>query len=87
MAVPPPRLAEPSHAARIVSENWGNPLELELVISGLPGSAQQIDLFGNARIASAEGGKLAADHRSIRFDIPGQGSEFVHHPVRLRLAR
>ncbi|MFN7997777.1 MAG: GH116 family glycosyl hydrolase [Bryobacteraceae bacterium] len=87
MPVPPPRLAEPSHAARIVSEDWENPLQLHLVVSGTPGSSEQIDLFGNAKVVAAEGGQLAADHRSIRFDIPGQGSDFVHHAVRLRLAR
>jgi hypothetical protein len=83
--VPPPRLAEPSSAAKLVSEDWDGPTQLRLIVSGRPGTTQRIELFGAARVAEATGAQLAADGRSIRFEIPGEGSAAVHHAIGLRL--
>lgn len=87
MAVPPPRLAEPSSAARIVSAAWNEPDQLTLVVSGLRGTAQRIDLFGAARVAETDGAQLAPDRRSIGFQIPGEGAGYAQHTIRLRLAK
>jgi glycogen debranching enzyme len=87
LAVPPPRLGEPSSAVKVVSEDWDGPIQLRLEVSGRPGTAQRIDLFGAARVAEATGAQLAPDGRFISFVIPGQGSEAVHHAIGLRLAR
>jgi hypothetical protein len=85
LAVPPPRLAEPSSAAKLVSEDWDGPTQLRLIVSGRPGTTQRIELFGAARVAEATGAQLAPDGRSISFEIPGEGSAAVHHAIGLRL--
>jgi glycogen debranching enzyme len=87
LAVPPPRLAEASSAVRIVSEDWENPGQLHLIVSGRPGTPQRIDLFGAARVAEVTGAQLSPDHRFISFQIPGEGSDYVHQAIRLRLSR
>ena len=87
LAVPPPRLAEPSSAVRVVSEDWENPGQLHLIVSGRPGTSERIDLFGAARVAEVTGAQLSPDHRFLSFQIPGDGSDYVHHAIRLRLAK
>jgi glycogen debranching enzyme len=87
MAVPPPRLAEPSSAARIISEEWGYPGQLTLVVSGRSGTRQRIDLYGEARVLEVDGGQLGPDHRSLSFQIPGEGAGYAHQAIRLRLAK
>ncbi len=87
LPAPPPRLGEPSFAARVISEDWENPSQLHLIVSGRPGTAQRIELFGDALLAEADGAQVSADRRSLSFEIPGQGSEFVHHAIRLRFGR
>lgn len=87
LAVTPPRLGEPSSNVKLISEDWENPAQLHLVVSGRPGTAQRIDLFGAARVMEAAGAQLAPDHHAISFEITGAGSDYVHHAIRLRLAR
>ncbi len=85
LAVPPPQLGAPSSAMKLISEDWDGPGQLRLELSGRPGTAQRIDLFGAARVAEAAGAQLAPNGRFISFEIPGQGSDAVHHAIRLRL--
>ena len=87
LAVPAPRLRESSSAAKLVSADWDGPGRLRLQVSGRPGTAQRIELFGSARVAEAAGAQLSPDSRFLGFEIPGQGSEAVHHEIDLRLAR
>ena len=87
LAVPPPRLGEPSSATKLVSADWDGPSQLRLEVSGRPGTAQRIDLFGAARVAEAAGAQLASDGRFISFEIPGQGFDAVHRTIRLRLEK
>ena len=39
------------------------------------------------RVASVTGAELAPGARFIRFQIPGQGADAVHHTILLHLAR
>jgi len=87
LTVPPPRLAEPSSAMKLVSEDWDGPSQLQLTVSGRPGTAQRIELYGAARVSEATGAQLAPDGRSITFEIPGEGSQAVNHSIGLRIAR
>jgi hypothetical protein len=87
LAVPPPRLGEPSSAMKLVSEDWDSPSQLQLTVSGKPGKTQRVELYGAARVAEATGARLAPDRRFISFEIPGAGSEAVHYTIRLRLEK
>jgi hypothetical protein len=87
LAVPPPRLAEPSSAMKLVSEDWDGPRQLRLVVSARPGTTERIELYGVARVAEATGAQLAPDGRFISFEIPGAGTDVVHYNIRLRLEK
>jgi len=85
--VTPPQLGEPSSDVRLISQDWENPEQLHLVVSARPGSHQRMALYGAARVTEAAGGQLSADHRSVTFEIPGGGTAYAHHAIRLRVAR
>jgi glycogen debranching enzyme len=87
LPVPRPRLGEPSSAVRVISEDWENAGQLHVLVSGRPGAAQRIELFGSARVLEASGGQLSPDHHFLSFEIPGAGSEYVRHAIRLQLGR
>jgi len=87
LAVPPPHLGERSSAVKLVSEDWDSPLQLRLELSGRPGTAERINLFGAARVAAAAGAQLSPDHHFLTFAIPGQGSDAAHHTIRLQIER
>jgi hypothetical protein len=72
---------------KIVSEIWSS-RGLTMQVAGIPGQSYEIEVHGNAKIASAEGAELleAAGARRLRIAFPPGGSGYVKKAVTLQFA-
>jgi hypothetical protein len=72
---------------KIASETWSGRV-LTLQLSGIAGRAYELEVHGNAKIASVEGAELfeAAAARRLRIAFPASGSGYVKKTVTLQFA-
>jgi hypothetical protein len=71
-----PEAGEASSNLKVVSEDWSDKGDrARLVVSGRPGTAYRVDLFGGDRLATIEGAELSPNRGFLTVRIPAAESE------------
>ena len=86
-----PRPTEASQNLKVVSESWSPSLdEVEFEVSGLSGREYQLEAYGSAQIAGAEGAELSGPDtrpRLLEVKIPaGNPESYKRHKFKIRFA-
>lgn len=82
-----PALGAKSRNLKIASDIW-NGRVLTLQLSGIAGQAYELQIHGNAKIASVDGAELleAGGARRLRIAFPASGSGYIKKTVTLQFA-
>jgi hypothetical protein len=80
-----PEAGEASSNLKVVSEEWSDKGDrARLLVSGRPGTAYRIDLFGGDRLATIEGAELSPDRGFMIVRIPaGESQDYRTHTIDL----
>ena len=87
-----PPLGEKSRNLKITSERWNAAHDqLELGIAGIPGESYELNLFGDAPIASVRGAELvssATGMRKLKIVFPAAPtSDYVEQKIELQFGK
>ena len=85
-----PALGEKSRNLKISSERWNEADRLELQVSGIPGRTYELNLFGDAPIATVNGAELVSSTavRKLKIVFPAAANaEYVNQKIELRFGQ